>query len=323
MDECSKALQKNDPGIGVRILAHEDEEIIRTAGEYLMYTPAWAAFSEEVKGFRRLFHVCNVISSLRYEGAEGIGSILFARRGHPNIEIILELTSPIIKDNYRGVRKLLEVSSEEFSLIGDTAYIYGLGRIKDYDGSQEDLFLVKFTKHYTWELLHRNQRDDLDKILMEVIYGQPRLPRPKIDKDKFSTVFKLIFPESEQNVNKLWPLIQEAANQAHGTMIVISSDALSDANHLKGESTLIKPTALTPEIMQMVTAIDGAVLIDQNAICHAIGAILDGSALKEGDPTRGARYNSAKRYVKGRNNCIAVVISEDGTVDLVHGSIDK
>ena len=49
--------------------------------------------------------------------------------------------------------------------------------------------------------------------------------------------------------------------------------------------------------------------------CHAIGAILDGLATNHGDPTRGARFNSAMRYVAGsQQNCMTVVVSQDGGV---------
>ena len=38
----------------------------------------------------------------------------------------------------------------------------------------------------------------------------------------------------------------------------------------------------------------------------------------KGDPSRGARYNSALRYLQSiEGDCIAVVVSEDGGVDIV------
>ena len=74
--------------------------------------------------------------------------------------------------------------------------------------------------------------------------------------------------------------------------------------------------------MRTITAIDGAVLVDPSSTCHAIGVILDGSITKKGDPSRGARYNSAVRYVESQKEdhtytCLAIVVSEDGTVNLV------
>jgi DNA integrity scanning protein DisA with diadenylate cyclase activity len=72
--------------------------------------------------------------------------------------------------------------------------------------------------------------------------------------------------------------------------------------------------------MDNLTAIDGSVLLDTQGVCHAIGVILDGIAKEQqGDPSRGARFNSAVRYVGSRaaRSCVVVVISEDGRVDVI------
>ncbi len=55
-------------------------------------------------------------------------------------------------------------------------------------------------------------------------------------------------------------------------------------------------------------------------ICYAIGVILDGrhNKLSGEDISRGARHNSAYRYVfEKKHNCVAIIISEDGDVTLV------
>jgi hypothetical protein len=75
---------------------------------------------------------------------------------------------------------------------------------------------------------------------------------------------------------------------------------------------------MSPELLRHVTPIDGAVLLSPDGYCHAIGTILDGIASTKGDPSRGARYNSAVRYVESTPSpCLAVVVSEDGRVDYV------
>ena len=70
--------------------------------------------------------------------------------------------------------------------------------------------------------------------------------------------------------------------------------------------------------MPLLTAIDGALLVDPDGTCTAIGVILDGRATRGGDPARGARFNSAVRYVEGADHpCLAMVVSEEGTVDVI------
>jgi len=70
---------------------------------------------------------------------------------------------------------------------------------------------------------------------------------------------------------------------------------------------------------RLVTAIDGAVLLDPDAYCYSIGVILDGKAAPgRGTSTRGARFNSAIRYVEtSPYPCLAIVVSEDGMVDVI------
>jgi DNA integrity scanning protein DisA with diadenylate cyclase activity len=98
---------------------------------------------------------------------------------------------------------------------------------------------------------------------------------------------------------------------------VISLDAAEEAQRLSTQATLMEPTVLTPAMVEAVTSIDGAVLLDVGGRCHAIGVILDGDVSPLGTRARGARYNSAVRYVQShRGRALAIVVSEDGTVDI-------
>jgi len=112
------------------------------------------------------------------------------RRGHPNIEVTLALSYSVRMRDYRAVRKLLDMSSDEISLLSDSGYLYGLGKTCGlYDQRAEDLFSVRFIKHYIWELLHA------EHLMMRVVYGKPELPQMGIDKHKFEKDVKRIFPE--------------------------------------------------------------------------------------------------------------------------------
>lgn len=95
-------------------------------------------------------------------------------------------------------------------------------------------------------------------------------------------------------------------------------DAEREAERLEKQCLRIEPTRLSGEVLQMATEIDGAILLDTDGVCHAIGVILDGQASRFGTSARGARFNSAVRYVDtAEEPCIAVVISEDGAVDVI------
>lgn len=119
----------------------------------------------------------------------------------------------------------------------------------------------------------------------------------------------------------LCELIQVAADQPHGTMVVVTENAQEESERLAEQSIPVVPFKLDTELMKRITAIDGAVIMDQKANCYALGAILDGSIKKrEGDSSRGARFNSAVKYssraAEHNEKCVIIVISEDGMVDL-------
>ena len=101
---------------------------------------------------------------------------------------------------------------------------------------------------------------------------------------------------------------------------MISSIAAKEAKRLSGQSFPVYPLKLREAGIGAVSEIDGAILMDDSGNCHALGVILDGQASHAGDPSRGARYNSAVRYVEQTRNkkasCLIVIVSEDGMVNL-------
>jgi hypothetical protein len=253
---------------------------------------------------------------MKYEGAIGLGKMIIAPKEHKNLKFILQLKDPIRVGDYRKVRKFLEISNDKSSLISDSAYIYGLGEIRGkYNPKEESLFVVNFTSHFRWELLHDNNP------LMEVEYREPHLPKDKINRDKFYSDFSRLFHSiSKEDIDELWDIVLEATKQEHGTMIVISDSAAEEAERLGRQCFPLKTIKLTDNLIHQITSIDGAVLIDRNSNCHAIGVILDGLATDKGDSSRGARYNSAIRYYEqfGKNGGLAlVIISEDGMINLI------
>ncbi len=101
-------------------------------------------------------------------------------------------------------------------------------------------------------------------------------------------------------------------------MLVFSESAEQEALRLKNQSIGIAPIQITPELVGRLTGIDGATLINPKGVGHAIGVILDGIATDQGDSARGARYNSAIRYLASSNSpTMCLVVSEDGYVDML------
>ena len=326
-EETVKALSEPEPGAGLLYRPRDTEELLRAAGRSLLDAPALAVGSADWSsgerldwgsstgpGAERLFYIINTISSLRYEGAEGVGCLLLARRGHPNLEEVFALTCPVDLTDYRAVRKLLEMTTTGIHLLADADKVYALGReVGTYDASREDLFAFHFVTYYTWELSHAGH------TLLRCRYGLPGLARPRLNRLSFKREYKRTFGHLKaEQLERLWQVVLEASRQPKGTLLVITTEALAEADRLKLQCTLIEPVILTPTITQLVTAIDGAVMLDPQGYCYSIGVILDGKASGRGNSTRGARYNSAIRYVESSPYpCLVVVVSEDGLVDVL------
>lgn len=265
-----------------------------------------------------LFGDSNAIAALPYESKGAAGRMIIAERRHPNIEIKIRFKNSIRLNNHQMVRKILEMAKGEMCLVTDTREIYGLGvNIGNYDESREDLFTIDFVKQHSWRLLHA------ERELMTVTLGRPKLPLPLISQKEFSRHFYQHFAQDNNGASAhlLYDIIDATARLQHGALLVISNKAEQEARRLAGQAVLVKPFPITVEFVPRLTAIDGAVLIDPAGMCHAVGVILDGQATKAGDPSRGSRFNSARRYIlsarKMRHKSIAIVVSEDGMISIL------
>ncbi len=293
-------------------LDQDPEEVLATAGRLLADTPALGEGSD--LHLRGLFQACNTLSSLSYEGRGTVGRLILSRPGYPGLVRRVTLESPVRLHDIPAVRKLLVTSVGGLALLSDGGVVYGLGGL-DLNRSLpgESLFHVAFVKSSSWEL-SRGLR-----TLMRVTYGRPRLPRLSISEARFrfyvTRTFGLLPLE---DFEALWSLALAASEQRHGTILVIAANAQAEARRLALQGMPIEPVRLDRETLLAISSIDGAVLVAPDTTCHAIGAILDGRAQGTGDPARGARYNSALRYVLTSDQpCLAVVVSEDGRVDLL------
>lgn len=309
---ASSALR--DPDKAIMAIERPSDELLRETGKQFMYTISQTGHNYQ--GLHGLYDACNNIALLKYEGEDGIGNMIIAAKDHPNIKLTLELKEPILIHDYRKVRKFIELSDNSSMIISDSFFIYGLGKlIGNYNPKDESLFLINFIGHYKWSVSHNGQ------ILMVVEYGQPNLPKERIQKDYFESMLRRLFSSVDKNqINDLWEIIMEATKQRHGTMLIISNKANEESVRLTNPSFPVRPFKLEPSFVNQITSIDGSVLLDINSMCYSIGVIIDGIASKNGDSSRGARFNSAIRYYEQVEKIIPtiiIVISEDGMIDII------
>lgn len=312
LDEATSALQGPEPGRSLGGEMRKADEIVRLAAKAFMHTPGLAISDRYM--YADLFDRLNLISSLLYEGARGVGRLLLTNPKHPDIEYILRFQMPAPIHDPRWTRKVLQLAGPSAALVSDSEHVYGLGRLlSSHDPKDQSIFAVDFLDHYNWELRSGGL------VLLRSLYGEPTLPREIIEADAFISNLARMFPAStETSRSQIWQLFNAAAHQKMGCMIVIAEDAELEATRLKTQSTKIHPVKLSVELLRQVSAIDGSILIDPQGYCHAIGVILDGLANDKCTPSRGSRFNSAVRYIRsGSVRRLAIVVSEDGTVDIV------
>jgi hypothetical protein len=305
----SRALYEPYPGADIDIGA-DPADVAKAAGRALTRSATVLAGNEM---WSDLFDGLNRVATTRYERRVGIGSLLLADRSSEYVDRSVTLRAPVPITETRTLRKLLETSSRHGeSLLTDGSEAYGLGRQRaDYPGASESVFQLLVVGDGAWELHHA------DVPLATVQFGAPRLPGQRLQRQRLDDIAGRVFGEWDSDA--LWALATAAADAEHGTMLVISESAAAEAARLRSQALTVEPTRLDDSFVRQVTGIDGAVLVDPSGYCHAIGVILDGTAVGEGDRSRGARYNSAVKYLAsaGHTPTVILLVSEDGMINLL------
>ncbi|MFS8066760.1 MAG: diadenylate cyclase [Byssovorax sp.] len=310
LTEARRGLWGPDPGRFHDTLDTDREAIFRKAGD--SFCSVLSLATKDLM-FQRAFEKFNKISALLYEGTAGVGRLVVVAPDHEALVLQIEFSNTVPLEQSRWARKILEMGIGDLCCACSGAQgIRGLGTLTNADA--DGLFLIEFTGHFKWQLRHKG------KILLQSAFGVPRLPRALLKEAIYKSTFRRLFDDvDQQDEERSWQIVQAAIKQQHGTMIVISENAEKEAARLKTQSTPISPVLLSAELVDRVSGIDGAILIDKHGTCMALGVILDGIAAEYGDPARGARFNSAIRYLGSQDDVatLVLVISEDGTVDMI------
>lgn len=311
---ASQGLDTKEPGRYSISDFHNAEvsDILRIAASNLCNTINYML--KDPFGSSNIFDALNEISSLRYEGGETRGEIVFAPYNCSSLCRKITFIKSVSLTSYRLARKIVEMSDENLICLSDGRNLSGLVTV-NIDDDNSSVFRVVFIGHYRWELYFNKI------LLMTCAFGIPTLPSPRLTEAEFaSNTKRILVGLSSLQCHILWGIVSAAMEQKHGTMIVVSEAAAEEAKRLQAQSLAITPILLTPEIVRRTSGIDGAILVDRDCQCHALGVILDGLASNNGDSSRGARFNSAIRYVESISTkvpTICLVVSEDGHVNMI------
>lgn len=253
------------------------------------------------------FDILCGIASLPYEGASNGGSIsILNPLSSKSPDLAFNTPIPFLETHNREIRKILEMTNHDQSLLLQNGSFVGIGK--------KQKIAINFKGNGKWSLEAENE------ILLSVEANHAYIV-PSAKGSDFNQVYARIFRTNPDPF--LDEIIAAARKQKHGTSIVISSRASNEAKRLcqMNRGIAIVPKRISAEMILSITSIDGAIILDEKGICHAIGVILDGEAISKGDTARGARYNSLCNYIeyqkkKNRGDCMAVIISEDKTIDI-------
>ncbi len=223
-------------------------------------------------------------------------------------------------ENLRQIRKLLELSNDELALtIGETGKIRGLSDDAVFPNECE----IRLHGHLSWTITY----DGTKTISYNNGHYHIYVPHTA-DINLRNFVSSVTDPISDEQVESLSKIIIEASKQVHGTIVMLGSpeDVTSETERIcdNRHAIEVNPVNLSDElnIITSLTAIDGAIFVDTDGICHCIGAILDGDLVAKGSMARGSRFNSTYNYVKRRadfgEHFTGIVISEDGTIDAIN-----
>jgi hypothetical protein len=299
------ALHLPDPGAGLNVLGAPTLDVVRAAAA--RFLDGCAMRTGGIPG--DLLEVMERITSLEYERSGATGRIVIVGQSRALALRSVLARSVALRDS-RAIRKLLEVSDQDVALLTDGSMVFGVGDVESQATSERPSFEIIVPSHATFELRHDGV------ALMRVAYGRPALPRPSLDRGRFDDVVTRVL--AVKDTTMLWMIVEAAASSGHGTIIVVSADAEGEAERLSGQATLLEPRELRADDVARFCRIDGATLVDVEGRCHAVGVILDGEATGAGDPARGSRFNSSLRYqASSQQAVVAVVVSDDGYVDLV------
>ena len=311
--EACNELFRPEPGRSI-LPYRSAAEIARLAADRFMYTPA-IALKDRTIGGSDLFNRINLISSLMYEGTQGTGRILLANPESGSVDLSIRFSDPVPFQEPRWARKVLQMASSENCLVADAEKIFGLGQVAlGVDTwSTQDVYEIEFLDHYHWRLTCG------EEVMLISRYGFPSLPQEPFPEEQLSDTYERLFSTARpSDLSRFIGLFRETLHGRRGCTLVVAEDASDEAHRLQRQGTRVSPVRLTPELYRQVSMIDGAILLDLEGNCHAVGVILDGAARSDCTPARGSRYNSALRYVRSSNAPrLAVVVSDDQTVDVI------
>lgn len=271
------------------------------------------------------------LSAARYEGSESEARIYFTKEAVNTIEIFSadgKEDRIVNEQNLRMIRKLMEISkrntvhlyAEKSVEKGKT--IHTVSELVRCREKQEEDIYVKFSGFMHWSLFIK------EREIFAYYHGDYTFNASKEKYAYLNDINKLegFDQEKREMVEKL---VRILCKQKHGAVAIVFDEKTNAQDEAKRLCQVKRGTRICESVcyseeegwneeeILAISGIDGALFIDYSGKCLAIGVIVDGEAIEKGNVGRGARYNSIKNYMKLKQGCVGIVVSEDGMVDVI------
>ena len=279
------------------------QELLRRAAASLMDEAGWGGASYQ------LFDALTAVAALNYEGKGSSGELLLLPVGSDGLDEGLALGQPVPISDHPSFRKLVAASSATQRLACDTETVHTICVPDSVDARGK----VRFRPGAQWEFTVEG------RPLFRLQGGIVRLPHEPLARGQLRTRMTEVFGEAGHAAfDAVWPLVERVQEATKGAVFVVSAKAAEEAERLSESAFTIEPSQLADRAVDVLTRMDGAILVDLEGRIHATGVILDGLQTTGGERSRGARFNATRRYMEQHRDdpAIAIVISEDGPVDL-------
>lgn len=282
----------------------------------------------EQSNAHRLLEIITLLSTELYESNTSKGQIqcipITERERYFGTKPVILFSDPIPLEisSIRRIRKIFEMSKETALILeydctkySSFASIIGIGNI---DGKYKIVILGH---------LHFKVSTHFDEF--RYFKGRYTICSAEKDDSELEQVITDKFSVTKESALMVKNITQVALKKSHGTTIIVTDSALAESMRLcsANRGFLCVPAFLlnseNENFIVSLTAIDGAIIIDANGYCYSFGVILDGEMVVSGTTDRGARYNSALNFIAWKKlansiiNYIAIVLSEDGSIDII------
>lgn len=290
------------------------------------------------------------LSAQRYEGSESEARIYVEADCPQQHNEIFAFDSSgdsarrLESGKLRTIRKLMEISKRKALQLLANRELCITGLISIADGEQEETDkksnYICFSGYMQWSVYIKGKEEicyKQGKYYINSSAGRD-IYAGKVCQFKNKIGARL----NQDIIARIENLVETLKDQRHGTTVIITDDQnepirlcgvgrgiLVEAEKEKGFMT--EDNRFDREKLLSITGIDGALFLDLQGKCTAVGVIVDGVAEVSGDIGRGARYNSIYNYIyqkrergsgckESRNNgkiYVALIFSEDGGVDII------